>query len=159
MAGTSPLGIYEGLSYQDFSVSDPGLANESLAVAPESRPNIAIGLTSGASSVSIAYPGSKVKNFGLDNFYYGCNTALKNGEAEVAVSCNITVLGYKAGSTKPVASQTFEFNPSLLGILASPPAFGMFSSKFQGLKYANFTITPSTLVVFLIDNLVGSTVS
>ena len=153
------MGIYKGISYTDFGVSTPGLLNETLAVSPESDPNIAVGFTSGASSLSIAYPGSKFKSFGLNSFYYGCNTALGQGEAETAVDCNITVLGYKAGSTKPVANQTFEFNPFLLGILASPPSFGTFEAQFQGLEYANFTFSPSTLTVFLVDNLVGSTVS
>ena len=153
------MGIYKGISYTDFGVSRPGLLNTTVAIHPESDPNIAIEFSSGASSLSIAYPGSKVKSFGLNSFYYGCNTDLKQGEAETAEPCNITVLGYKAGSTKPVASQTFEFNPSLLGGINSPPAFGVFSSKFQGLEYANFTFTPSTLVALLVDNLVGSTVS
>ena len=153
------MGIYKGISYTDFGVSTPGLLNETLAISPESDPNFAVGFTSGASSLSIAYSGSKIKSFGLNSFYYGCATALGQGEAETAEPCNITVLGYRAGSTKTVANQTFEFNPSLLGILASPPAFGVFSSKFQGLKYANFTFAPSTLTVFIVDNLVGSTVS
>ena len=159
LARTDPVGIYKGISYMDFGVSNPGLANTTLAVSPESKPNRAVGFTSGASSLSVAYHGSKAKSFGLDSLFYGCETGLAQGEAETAVACNITVTGYKERSKKPVATETFEFNPSRLGILGTAPSYGIFSSLFQGLEYANVTFTPSTLVVVIVDNLIGSTVS
>lgn len=126
---------------------------------PHTNPNDAIGFTSGASSLSIAYAGSKVKSFALKSLYYGCNTALQQGEVETAIACNITVAGYKAGSTKPAATQTFQFKPAQPVDLQNAPTFGTCLSAFQGLEYANFTFTPSTLVVFIMDNLVGSTQS
>ena len=126
---------------------------------PHSDPNFAIGTASGASSLSIAYAGSKIKSFALDSYYYGCATGLLQGEVEAAVKCSITVTGYKAGSTTPAATQTFDFTPAQPVDLMNALAFGTFSQAFQGLQYANFTFTPSTLVVFAIDNLVGSTQS
>lgn len=123
---------------------------------PHSNPNIA--LASGASSLSVAYSDSKVKSFALDSLYYGCNTGLEQGEVETAVACTITVTAYRAGSTKPAATETFEFTPAQPIDLMNAPTFGTFSSGFQGLEYANITFTPSTAVL-LFDNLVGYTES
>lgn len=126
---------------------------------PHSNLNIAIGITSGVSSLSITYPGSKIKSFGLNSFYYGCNTALKQGEAETAVACNITAKRYKAGSAKAVATQIFKITPAQPVDIMNAPTFGTFSSAFQGMQHVNFTFAPSTLVVILFDNLLGSTQS
>lgn len=126
---------------------------------PHSDPNFAIGTASGASSLSIAYAGSEIKSFALDSWYYGCATGLLQGEVEAAVNCSITATGYKAGSTTPAVTQTFDFTPAQPVDLMNALAFGTFSHAFQGLQYANFTFTPSNLVVFAIDNLVGSTQS
>ena len=126
---------------------------------PHPYPNFAVGTASGASSLSIAYAGSKIKSFALDSYYYGCGTGLVQGEVEAAVNCSITVTGYKAGSTTPAATQTFDFTPAQPVDLMNALAFGTFSHAFQGLQYANFTFTHSTLVVFIIDNLIGSTQS
>ena len=159
-AKTEPVGIHYGIFYSNFGVSQPGIDGESFTgVMPHTNPNDAIGFTSGASSLSIAYPSSKVKSFALKSLYYGCNTALQQGEVETAVGCSITVTGYKAGSTKPAATQTFQFTPAQPIDLQNAPTLGTFSSAFQGLEYANFTFTPSTLVVLVIDNVVGSTQS
>ena len=159
-ARIDPVGIYYGISYNNFGVSQPGVANESLSgVIPHSDPNFAAGFVSGASSLSIAYAGSNIKSFALDNFYYGCATALLQGEIEAAVNCSITVTGYKAGSTEPAATQTFGFTPDEPVDFMNALAFGTFDSGFQGLEYANFTFRPSTLVVVLVDNVVGYTQS
>lgn len=160
MPRLNPVGIYYGVSFADFGVGLPGIANESLSgVMPHSNPQYGVGFDSGASSLSIVYPSSKVKSFGLNSFWYGCNTALRQSDAETAVACNINVTGYKAKSTKPAATQSFQFTPAQPIDLQNAPTFGRFSSKFQGLEYANFTFTPSTLVALIVDNIIGTTES
>lgn len=160
MPRLNPVGTYYGISYADFGVGLPGIANQSLTgVMPHSNPKYGVGFDSGTSSLSIVYPGSKVKSFGLSSFWYGCNTALRQSDVEDAVACNINVTGYKAKSTKPAATQSFHFTPAEPIDLQNAPTFGMFSSDFQGLEYANFTFTPSTLVALIVDNIVGSTQS
>ena len=126
---------------------------------PQSDPNFAVGTASGASSLSIAYAGSTIKSFALDSYSYGCATGLVQGEVEAAVKCSITVTGYKAGSTTPAATQTFDFTPAQPVDLMNPLSFGTFTNAFKGLEHVNFTFTPSNLVVVVIDNLVGSTLS
>lgn len=72
-----PVGDYDYLYYQGFSVGTPDLASvQVIGVEPHSPPNVAY---SDAISSTFAGPalvahssGSKTKNFDLKSFYYAC---------------------------------------------------------------------------------------
>lgn len=92
----------------------------------------------------------------LTSYYYGCTTAGFNNVADAAVPCNITATGYKAGSAKVAAKQTFEFVPAEPVDVQNPPTLGSFESTFQGLQNVTFAFEPAGTAVLLIDDLVGS---
>lgn len=109
--------------------------------------------------MSSQYTNSKTKSFALHSWYYGCVLAAKQGVVSTAKACNVTVTGYKAGSSTPVAKQDFVFTPQQAVDSMNPLSFGEFSSKFTNLVNVVFTVTPTTLTAFVIDNLVGTTTS
>ncbi|KAL8830817.1 MAG: hypothetical protein Q9191_001215 [Dirinaria sp. TL-2023a] len=155
----TPVGVYKGLNYTGFDVADTALLNQSAdGVIPHSDPNVAL---SGRTprSVSSQYTNSKTKSFALHSWYYGCVLSAKQGVASTAKACNVTVTGYKAGSSAPVTKQEFVFTPQQAVDLMNPLSFGEFSSKFTNLVNVVFTVTPTTLTSFVIDNLVGTTTS
>ena len=158
----TPVGIYKGLSYSNFIVAQLSQLNVSLSgVIPHSNNNVALhaGATSGTPAITAKFSGSKTKSFSLSSFYYGCDISDLNGVVSDARACNIIVLGYKAGSSSPVANETFVFKPLEEVDVMNPPTFGKFSAKFTGLQTVTFTTIPSTLTATIIDDLVGNTVS
>lgn len=150
------LTIYKNISFTGFTVSQPGVANASLnGVMPHSNPNHAA-LLPQPSNLTVSYAGSRFKSLSLTSFYYGCNAALSQSIVSLAEACGVTVTGYKAGSKAAAATQSFKFAPASAVSLQSAPAFGTFSSKFQGLQSVGFTFTPANVEVLLIDDLMGS---
>ena len=81
------------------------------------------------------------------------------GAVSIAVACNITATGYKAGSSSPYTTQTFKFIPEEPVDVMNPLTLGTFSAKFQTLQKVTFAVEPSVGAGVLIDNLVGSTQS
>ena len=150
----SPVGVYLNISYTNFDVSQPAV--EVSGLTPQSKPNFVFGVGSASSpmGMTISYSGSKVKSFALSSFYYGCQTDLGQAAAEVPVACNVTATGYKAGSSKPVAVQTFPFTPAK-GLIA-PLAFGKFEAAFQGLENVTYAQSPATLTELILDTIVGT---
>ena len=160
----SPVGIYKGINFENFDVASEGVLNESTAgLIAHSNPNVAIFLANSTTKylLTTLYPGSKTKSFSLSSFYYGCDAVLDQGAVSVAVACTITVTGYRAGSSAPYTTQTFDFTPAEPVDLMNPLTFGKFSTKFQNLVNATFTAEPTSLLDagVSIDDLVGSTVS
>ncbi|KAL6715606.1 hypothetical protein ACLMJK_006567 [Lecanora helva] len=155
----SPVGIYQGLSYQGINVNQPGLLNETFnGVMPESFPNQAAVLSDPGNITSV-YPGSKTKSFTVNSFYYGCGLKLQQAALEPAAACSVTVTGYAAGSGKVVATQEFRFTPAEVVDLMNPPTLGTLNSKFTGLEKVSFKYAPSATVLLLLDNIIGSTTS
>ena len=160
----SPVGVYKGIYFENFDVASEGVLNESTAgLIAHSKPNVAISLASSSIKYQLTtlYPGSKTKSLSLSSFYYGCSAATAQGAVSVAVPCTITVTGYRAGSSAPYTSQTFDFTPEQAVDLMNPLTFGKFSTKFQNLVNVTFageaTSFPDTGVS--IDDIVGSTQS
>lgn len=54
--------------------------------------------------MTVEYSGSNIKSFPLSSYYYGYSVAIQQAAVSVAVACNITVIGYAAGSTKSVVA-------------------------------------------------------
>jgi len=79
--------------------------------------------------------------------------------ASTAVACNITVVGYKAGSSTRVETQMFEFVSAELVDLISAPISGTFGVGSQGTGIAVFSVVRNLTAVALFDNVVGSTQS
>ena len=158
----TPVGIYKGISYENFDVASANILNESASgIIPHSDPNVAIAITIASTppTLTALYSGSKTKTFSLSSFYYGCTAETAQGAVSIAVPCNITVTGYKAGSSSPYAAQTFKFVPEEPVDVMNPLTLGTFSTKFQTLQNVTFAVEPSLLTGLLIDNLVGSTQS
>ena len=152
----SPVGIYLNLSYVNFDVSQPDV--EVSGVTPQSKPNFVFGVGSASSPMGMttSYSGSKVKFFALSSFYYGCQTNLAQAAAEDPVPCNVTATGYKAGSSKPVAVQTFPFSPAK-GLIA-PLAFGKFEAAFEGLENVTYAQSPTVLTSLVLTELLLDTI-
>ena len=157
----TPVGTYMGLSYTGFDVADLSELGESAAgVIPHSIPNVALSGRTPRSVIS-QYTNTKTASFALNSWYYGCVLADQQGVVSTAKACNVTVTGYKAGSSTPVAQQLFVFTPQEEVDVMNPPTFGTFSSKFSSSNLVNvtFNVQPSTLTAFIIDNLIGTTTS
>ena len=159
----SPVGIYKGINFETFHVASPGVLNESAAgLIPHSDPNVALSLSNSATRylLTTLYPSSTTKSLSLSSFYYGCAADLEQGEASVAVACTITATGFRAGSSAPYTTQTFDFTPAEAVDVMNPLTFGKFSTKFQNLVYVTFTAKSSPLNAGVsIDDGVGSTES
>ena len=154
----TPVGTYEGITYQNFIVAEfteVELLNESFSgVTPHSGLNVALASNPPNSLTA----GPTTKSFSLKSVWYGCDVFTGQAVVSLAASCNITATGFKAGSSSPVATQVLSFTPSHGVGLSSPPTFGTFSPQFKNLHSVNFTLEPSGRV-FLFDNLIGSTTS
>ena len=101
--------------------------------------------------MTISYPDSDIESFALASFYYGC---LITGKISLPVPCTITVTGYGAGSSEPVAVQTFTFSPAAGWVV--PLTFGVFGPAFQGLQHVTYVQSPAAGTEFVVDNIVGA---
>lgn len=158
----SPVGIYYGVSYENFDVASAAILNESASgLIPHSDPNVAIAVTTASTppKLTALYSGSTTKSFLLSSVYYGCAAMTLQGVISIAVACNITVTGYKAGSSSPYTTQTLKFIPEEPVDVMNPLTLGTFSSKFQTLQNVTLAVEPLVGVGVFIDNLVGSTQS
>lgn len=155
----TPVGVYQGISYENIDVASASILNESAdGLIPHSDPNVAILVTTSTTppTLTAQYSDSKTKSFSLSSVYYGCAAQTLQGVVSAAVACNITVTGYTAGSS---TTQTFRFVPDEPVDVMNPLAFGTFSAKFQNLQSATFSVSPPLGAGAFIDNLVGSTQS
>lgn len=75
--------------------------------------------------------------------------------ATVAEPCNVTVMGFRAGSETPAVTQTFVFEPAKAVDVQNAPTFGAFASAFRGLQSVNFTYVPASVEALLVDDIVG----
>ena len=144
-------------TYENFIVAEipPGVLNESTSgVTPHSSPNVALARNPPNSLTG----GPTTKSFSLSSVWYGCDLFSAQSLLAAAAPCTITVTGFKAGSSSPVATQVLSFTTSQTVSLSSPPAFATFSPKFKNLHSVNITVEPSD-VIFIFDNLIGSTTS
>ena len=149
-----------GLSYSKWNIDDLSILNESASgVIPHSDPNVVHSENDVSAPPSVTVKGTTTKSFTPKSFWFGCPSELKQGVVDVAVACNITVKGYKTGSSSPVASQTFEFVPLEPVDVMNPLQFGTFSTKFANIQTANFSVQPPTGAGIDIDNLYYTTQS
>ena len=112
-------------------------------------------MTETLGNLTVAYSGSTVKSFTLESFYYACEIS-GQGAANAAAPCTFTVTGYKALSNTPVASQSFDFEPSEAVDVMQPMYQAMLNSGFQQpLETVVFTVTTPLLVTLLMDNVNG----
>ena len=101
------------------------------------------------------YTGSTIKSFTLESFYNACDIS-GQGAANAAVPCNFTITGYKALSNTPVASQSFNFEPSEPVDVMQPMSEATLNPDFQQLLgTVVFTVTTPGLVSLVIDNVAG----
>ena len=123
----------------------------------EPETNMAAGFTSGRQlRLRRRTPGPRFGVTASTAFNYGCSMAWRQGAAEISVACNITLTGYKSGSSTPAAVQTIRFTPGVpLAVISARSAHSRPRSR-PGLEYVNFTFTAPTLVVVLNDNLCRS---
>lgn len=91
--------------------------------------------------------------------YYACTSATEASLTSVPLSCNITVKGYgpPSSGSKQLATQTFEFVAT--GGLQQDMNKGIFSSDFEGLYSAVFSLSAANNAVTagILDN-VGTTI-
>ncbi len=106
-------------------------------------------------TLTVAYPGSTVKTLTVKTFYYGCNLALPEGAADTSASCTVTVTGYKAGKSAPVATQSFTFTAAQVVDLAQPLNMATLSSGFQNLQSVQFAVSSPSTTSYLMDDLTG----
>lgn len=86
--------------------------------------------------------------------YYGCAAESGQGAVSAAAPCNITVKGYKAGSSSsPSATQTLKFVPLELVDVMNPLTFASsFVSAFKDVKMLTFSVQPAVGVTFVLDD-------
>lgn len=152
-----PVGTYMGITYNNFIVADffdPAVPFS--GVIPHSDPNVALALQfAGVPTTHTLTAGPTTESFSLFSVYFGCDVATGEGFVTFAAACDITVTGFSAGSSTPVATQVFPYFPLEPVDLPNAPAFGVFSPDFVNLT--SVTITVGTdYITFSFDNLVGS---
>ncbi|KAF6229835.1 hypothetical protein HO133_004172 [Letharia lupina] len=89
-----------------------------------------------------SYENSDVASLAISN-----DCAAQGGQDAVlaTVACNITVTGYKAGSSSPYTTQNFQFTSEEPVDVMSPLAFGTFLVKFQNLQDVTLAVEPPLL--------------
>ena len=92
----SPVGVYNKLFYNAFSVVPRSNTGIDEGVVAHSPPNlIASGiperLTNGTAFITSLYSGTPVESFDLSGFYFGCTPDAVTGEATLADGCVVTV--------------------------------------------------------------------
>ena len=151
----SPVGTYMGLSYPNFDLHSTVGEVAGLLAQSGTVDIFGAGSSNSPAAVTTSYPGSEVTSFALESFYYGCESNLDQGAAELPVKCTLKATGYRGGAV--VATQEFSFTPE--NDVLAPLAFGRFISDFKNLQNVTFAQSPSTLTEFLLDTIVGSTQS
>ena len=149
-----------GITYNNFIVAGFLDGVEPLSgVVPHSDPNVALALQfAGVPTTFTLTAGPTTESFSLFSVYYGCDVATDEGFVTLAAACEITVTGFSADSSSPVATQVFPYIPLEPVDLPNAPAFGIFSPDFINLT--SVTISVGTdFITFSFDNLVGSTTS
>lgn len=140
------------IAYLNFDLSTTVVEVAGLLAQSKPIDIFGVGSSGSPAAMTTSYTGSKVKAFGVDSFYYGCQTDLGQGAANVPVACTITATGYRAGAV--VAVQQFPFTPAK-GVTA-PLAFGEFESAFNNLQTVTYAQTPSKGTEFLLDSISGT---
>lgn len=158
---------YQGLAFH-YSVSRTAFLN---MVRPPSSPNsVGFGLAeqvedplqpAGFTSV---YPGSDVKSFDVNSFYYACvwDSPASFG---IPIGCGIRVTGKKAGTGEEVGPMEFEFHaPRAMGMGRAQATESMslarLGAEFQGIESCSQEIIASSIagidpekVILRLDNL------
>ena len=153
----TPVGTYVNISFTDMYFN-PAFAG----LTAQSAPNyaLAFGSASIPATMTTAYAHSTVESFALDSFYYGCLVDAAHPDSSLPVPCNITATGYAAGGSaeEPVAVQEFVYAPAAARWTATL-AFGSFDEAFRGLERVAFVRSPAKGTAFVLDNVVGTTLS
>ena len=96
---------YKGLSYSSLVVASEALLP---AIVYHSQPNAAVTNTlptvfnQATVVLNAKYPASKVLDFTLRKFYFGCKTpSVQQGNGGLAVACTIVATGYKQDPQRP----------------------------------------------------------
>ncbi|KAL8811414.1 MAG: hypothetical protein Q9223_001943 [Gallowayella weberi] len=143
----SPVGIYNGLFWNSFSIVPVSDVPVSVGFRAHSPPNqidngIPERATNGTAYITSTYSGSNVTSFDFTGFFFGCAPDLVTGEVTLFDNCTVAVTGFKAETNQKVGPVKFKFEPSKL----SPPmVFAKLPSPlFDGLNKATFVPTAAT---------------
>ncbi|KAI9820481.1 MAG: hypothetical protein M1826_000880 [Phylliscum demangeonii] len=140
---------YQQLRFGTFSIAPiPGAV---VPLLPHSSPNYAgtgfrgQTLDGEIPTIDFAYPGSTLKSFDLQSFYFGC-TQNSQASAVAAIGCTVQVTGTKAGSGATVGPELINFAPT--GAVAGTGA--SLQSAMAWASFSHFTALSSlTLQVML----------
>ena len=103
----------------------------------------------GTPSLTILYPGSKIKSFDLHSFYLGCSLNSVEGAAGVPTQCTTTVAGFR--NDKEVAVASFIFSP-LAGKVAVPMIKAVLPGDFVLLQNVTIIQDNPTLEALQLDD-------
>lgn len=114
----SPIGIYDDIYWQGFSLAITGSVQNVFIVEPNTGSNLAAfarndlaTISQGQPAMTVNYADSTIDHFDLSSFYYACVYATEASIAAKPQSCTLTIRGYKDDAAKQlVAEQSFDFN-------------------------------------------------
>ncbi|KAI4131481.1 MAG: hypothetical protein LQ338_001223 [Usnochroma carphineum] len=145
LPGINQVGVYKGLFYNAFDLSNKGLGLG--GVVAHSNPNVAVTtmVTSQAlrstPTLTVDYNNTNSIQFAFSSSYFGCNAPTAQGIASAAVQCSILVAGFNAAN-KEIDSATFTFTPPAKDLVSAPLIQAKLPSTFVGLH--NVTIVQSS---------------
>ena len=162
VAPLNTLGVYKGLSYNAFVVSQtlvgvaPGVPPHSLknsiattqvtSQALQGTPSIAVDLS------------SKVVSYDLFSFWFGCVLPLAQSSVNTATQCTILVAGFDVNN-KEKAAATFTFTPIATQLTNTPMILAKLPSIFTGLRNVTVVQSNPTTQVLKIDSFKYTTYS
>ncbi len=110
-------------------------------------------------TLTVAYSGSIVTSLTVQSFYYACTLKLYQGVVRATTDCDVTVTGYKAGQSTPVATQVFTYTAAESINLLQAMDLATLSSEFQDLQSMQFAVSSPSTTELLLDDIAGTVFS
>ena len=141
----TPVGTYDGLKYNSWTVLSAGVAGDVVAgVKPQSGHQTAItSLTDSVLNGAPAFiPASGYKTLSLKSLYFGCVANTATSLLGVPEQCTVSFTAYKPGSTKAYQTINQQFDPS--NAVLSKMAKATFPSSWQKMGKIEIAVVQST---------------
>ena len=160
VSALNAVGVYDGVQFNGFDASEPGVGGVALdGIVPHSKPiHIVSGIENqllAPANLTVAYAKSPYKALTVSSFWFGCSANLIQGVVTPAVACTLTVSGFRAGSTTPVASQGFVFDPVVSNILTNQPVKFTLGPQLAGVQTLRFVQADAATSVMFLDDIKG----
>lgn len=151
LVAVSPIGSYQDLNWNGFSLVKTGGIQNIVIVKPNTPNNLAaFGGILGGGSASISSTGTSIDHFDLNSFYFGCALGTVVSVAGVPASCTITVRGFTDDAgTQLAAQEDFCYTVPTLN-LSTGMVLATLPPSFKNLRRVTYTVA-GTATAGLID--------